>query len=83
MHQGELKESPMTIYCLHLETSRFEKRKFRGGRVVVKVSRVSFSNLPPVSSGANAISYCCANVDTEMRRLNMAKFFPGQLYGPR
>ena len=53
-----------------------------GGSVVVKVSSTFLSNFSPVSPGANVMLNCCVMLDTAMRRLNMDRFLPGQLYRP-
>jgi hypothetical protein len=54
-----------------------------GGSVTVKVSSISWSKCSPFSPGANATSKFWAIIAIDVRRLNSARFLPGQLYAPK
>lgn len=54
-----------------------------GGNVTVNVSNASCSNASPVSPGANPTSKYRTIMESEIRRLSMARLLPGQPYGPR
>jgi hypothetical protein len=48
----------------------------------VNVSSISLSNISPVSPGAKETSKFCAIIESDVRKLISARFFPGQPYAP-
>jgi hypothetical protein len=50
--------------------------------VTVNVSSISWSKCSPLSPGAKVTSKFWAIIASDIRRLNSARFLPGQLYAP-